>query len=284
MITGTNDRFPITFSLSIYRFLLAVYPKEFRQEYGADMLQVFRDCMLRAYGQDGAFGVFRLWALTLLDLVVSMVEEHLQKETKIMNKNTLIRLSGWALVLAGIGFISLFLNYYFYTNYPLMHIDNSFYSEFAYTYGNMVSPFLLSAGMLGLRALYSQSVGSTGKNILLLGALIGPPLTTLGSINPGTYDFWWYIYIGFALSMLCLALFGVIAVQRKPLPSGNSLPIVAGGIFPAILGISILINGSDFPFIVLALLIVQFLSMAAVGFILQGDVETQRTPMAAAAD
>ena len=45
------------------------------------MLQVFGDYCAHVFRQNGAQGVFRLWAITLFDLVQSLIEEHLQKET-----------------------------------------------------------------------------------------------------------------------------------------------------------------------------------------------------------
>ena len=101
MISTSRDIPLVAVSVSVYRFLLAAYPAEFREEYGEDMLQLFRDCALRAVGQSGSEGMVRLWAVTLLDLIKSLFEEHLQQETN-MSKSTFIRISGWALVLAGI--------------------------------------------------------------------------------------------------------------------------------------------------------------------------------------
>jgi hypothetical protein len=283
MITGTNEKFPIGFSLNIYRLLLAAYPKEFRQEYGADMLQVFRDCMRRAYGQNGAFGVFRLWALTLPDLAVSLVEEHLQKETKIMNKNTLIRLSGWALVLAGIGFFSITLGTYIDQNNPLMHFDNSVYYEFAYIYGVLVTPFLLAAGMLGLWARYRQSAGDLGNIMLLIGGIFGPILSLIGIIGASSSgELWLLIPFGSQISSLCLAIFGFDAIRSKPLPRLNFIPILAGIITPALFFTGLMRD--EINLLGFILITAQFLSMVILGIILQGDVEQQSgEPLAAAA-
>jgi hypothetical protein len=49
--------------------------------------------------------MFRLWAITLFDLVQSLVSEHTQKET-FMSRSKFIRLSGWSLML---GALTLFL-------------------------------------------------------------------------------------------------------------------------------------------------------------------------------
>jgi hypothetical protein len=51
---GRRAELPImAFSLKAYQVLLATYPAKFRQEYGSHMVQVFRDCCLRAIRQSG---------------------------------------------------------------------------------------------------------------------------------------------------------------------------------------------------------------------------------------
>lgn len=269
MITGTPDSFTVAFSVSVYRFLLAAYPKEFRQEYGEDMLQVFRDCTLRAYSQGRAYGVFRLWAVTLLDFAISVIEEHLQKETKLMNKNTLIRLSGWALVLAGIGFFSIFLGWYLSENYPLMHIDKTFYMDFAYVYGLMISPFLLSIGMLGLRAHYRKNLSSPEDVILLFGAISGPILSLISIL--GDDSLWMFIVYGPAVSMLCLAVFGIMAIGSKPLPRWNALPILSGFFLPILVAAYLIFEAENYEFYTFAVLIIQDLALVVLGILLQGD-------------
>ena len=110
MITRMTHISPVRFSVGVYRLLLAAYPKAFRDEYGPHMVQVFQDLSIRAYRQNGSDGILRLWAITLFDLLKSVVEEHLQKETN-MNKSTFIRISGWSLILGAVcipvhGFLS----------------------------------------------------------------------------------------------------------------------------------------------------------------------------------
>ena len=67
----------VSLSVRVYRLLLVTYPAKFKQEYGSQMLQVFGDYCAHVFRQNGAQGVFRLWAITLFDLVQSLIEEHL---------------------------------------------------------------------------------------------------------------------------------------------------------------------------------------------------------------
>jgi hypothetical protein len=59
----------------VYRALLAAYPKEFRDAYGSQMEQTFRD-LCRDELRRGGMGVLvRLWARTGLDLATTAVAE-----------------------------------------------------------------------------------------------------------------------------------------------------------------------------------------------------------------
>ena len=87
MMNLSRNNLPITFSVELYRLLLAAYPKKFRQEYGAHMLQFFRDCCIRVYQQSGPLGMLWLWTLTLFDFLHTVLEEHLQSEVAIIVKN-----------------------------------------------------------------------------------------------------------------------------------------------------------------------------------------------------
>lgn len=203
-----------------------------------------------------------------------------------MNKNTLIRLSGWALVLAGVGIFTIFFGWYLSENYPLMHIDKTFFFEFAYVYGLVVSPFLLAIGMFGLIARYRSKIGAAANSVLLFGAVVGPVLTMVGILGtPGNDNLWMFHIYGPSVSMLCLTIFGFMALGSKPLPRWNGLPILAGIFLPVFLLIDMIQGPTNgFPSYTLALLVIQLLSMVILGVTLQGDVEHQPEALMAAAD
>lgn len=66
----------------VYRLLLRLYPSEFRREYGPHMVQLFRDCARAAAARDGWSGHWQLWLRTLLDLIRTAPNEHLEKLRK----------------------------------------------------------------------------------------------------------------------------------------------------------------------------------------------------------
>src|SRR2546426_3088595 len=66
-------------SCRFYELLVRDYPEEFRSEYGPHMAQVFRDCY-RTEERSGSsqLGLLRFWLRTLLDLLQTAPQEHLE--------------------------------------------------------------------------------------------------------------------------------------------------------------------------------------------------------------
>ena len=282
MINKTTDLPIVAISAKVYQLLLLAYPTQFQQEYGLQMAQVFRDCCLRTIRQRGTSGMLKLWVITLLDLVQSVVAEHMQKETQMKRemKPEDIRRAGWALILGAISFVSgIFLAIIEYSNW----------SMFAFLLLVFVSLPLLVFGVLGLRSRYGEQVGRFGKNILLAGAILGPVTSIIG-FSPMSSDdpLWLLIWTGPAVLFLCLTLFGVAALYTKPMPRWNMLPIFAGLSYPAIILFHILNSlitkdWSDpgMPYVVIiGLITIQGITLLALGTILKADVPEERTVIA----
>ena len=80
----------------VYRWLLIVYPREHRREYGELMVQLFRDRMRR----DGkGVGGLAVWLHMTVDLAVTAFKEH--KEGTKMRKLTSIAIALTVLLAAG---------------------------------------------------------------------------------------------------------------------------------------------------------------------------------------
>jgi hypothetical protein len=60
----------------VYRALLSAYPREFRDAYGTEMTQVFRD-LCREERRSGMIGLVRLWARVALDLASTAAAERI---------------------------------------------------------------------------------------------------------------------------------------------------------------------------------------------------------------
>jgi hypothetical protein len=284
-MTGNSIDNPIIMvSLKTYKVLLIAYPTKFQEEYGSYMLQVFRDCCLRAFDQGGAMGMLRLWAITLLDFVKSVISEHMQKEIQMKkeDKEEIMRLGGWALMFGAIAVFMLLLGTYLEYNVddPLGRLGKLIETSFLIFF--VLTPILLMVGMLGLRTRYGDEVGWFGKNILLLGAIAGPAIDILGYIM-AAYEFvdWGGILFisGPAVPLVCIALFGVAALRSKPLPRWNALPFLAGIWYPIPFFYSLLIATKTGiwlewlnSIVTQVMVLIQFVTLFLLGYVLQRDV------------
>lgn len=283
MMRKSLDHPLVAFSVRVYQVFLIAYPTQFRQEYGLHMMQLFRDGCLRVVRQHGTSGMFKFWALTLLDLIQSVISEHTQKETQMKQemKPEDIRRAGWALILGAISFVfAIFIAIMDYS-----HGDGSLFALLSLVF---VSLPLLVFGVLGLRTRYGEKVGSFGKNILLLGAILGPIISIIGFFLTAIEPFWFAVYTGPAVLFLCLTLFGVAALYTKPMPRWNALPVIAGLSYPAIIILYIITSvmtgdwsNSSMPDAVNIILItIQGIALLALGYILKADVPEEKIVIA----
>jgi hypothetical protein len=218
----------------------------------------------------------RLWLLTLLDLMHSVLEQHLQKET-FMTKSHAIKLSGWAFMLASFGFLAV--------------MNDSMAMSFA---GLAFSSLLLSVGMLGLRAGYADRVGSFGRNMLLLGVLgmllACVSLGVLYRLQPqiqigyARIETRMLLYAGPAIGLLGLALFGLAALRRKPMAGLNWLPAATGVWYPAAYSFFFLYflshNGEwqyveQIYWLFSLMMLMQFATLCLFGFMLSADTREE---------
>ncbi len=91
----------------VYKALLMVYPKEFRDEYGPQIVRDFRDLCWEELERGGVAGFARLWGRTALDIAKTALAERssgrANDEEVVMNERRL----------AGIGFVLLLAPLYF---------------------------------------------------------------------------------------------------------------------------------------------------------------------------
>jgi uncharacterized membrane protein len=275
---------PIAVSVRVYQVLLSAYPTKFRQEYGSHMVQVFRDCCLRAVRQGGGNGMARLWLVTILDLLRSLIEEHTRKETD-MTRSKFIRLSGWSLMLGAVTLflflVGIYLEYEVYDPFRRFQAFN----EYSLLVSVWATPVLFAAGMMGLRTRYGNEVGGFGRNILLLGAIAGPAINIIGVYATPRVDWGWILlFSGNAVLLACLTIFGILAVRMKPLPRWNGLPLFAGIWYPALFSITFIVqafgwDGSPEPIFVAGVML-QSIALGMLGYILQADVPEEMVAIA----
>lgn len=287
-----KDPSPVSFSLSLYQFLLTTYPVGFRREYGPHMAQVFRDYCLRIYRLDGLPGMLRLWILTLLDYLKSVVEEHIQQGVH-MSKSKFIRLSGWALVLGAIAFtvvmVAIFRDVPEYSRHNALSQPIDLYFEYAVAILLPSAMFLWVVGIVGFYLRYSQETSGFGKFSLILG-MLGAGISSLITLawsfqlelTASDADFGVFVG-GLTLYFLGLILFGVVSVKDHLLPRWNALPIIAGSwvLLIWLLNLSGLgdlgLGESLSGIFLLVVTLLSMLSLAALGIILGSDSQEMAT-------
>ncbi|HET9910884.1 MAG TPA: hypothetical protein VFQ13_03285 [Anaerolineales bacterium] len=64
-------------SQRVYRWLLRLYPQDYRTAYGMEMFHVFTAQCREAHKGQGRWGILSLWSRTLADVIVTVIREHL---------------------------------------------------------------------------------------------------------------------------------------------------------------------------------------------------------------
>ena len=186
-----------------------------------------------------------------------------------------IQMAGWALIWGAIAFV---------IGNLLLTIGGAALWGISVALTHLLSMPLLVVGLLGVRNRYGNKVGEVGKNILWIGAILGPLITFIGLFGIA----YWpqplgiLFIIGPAVLLACLALFGVVALFKKPLPRWNVAPLIAGVWYPTLTLAYIItsINTGDWDGgpdigilgVVYAILcVVQGTALAALGYILKSD-------------
>ncbi len=269
----------LSFSDNLYRRFLWAYPAEYRRGFSEDMAQVFRDLCREIYEREGLLGFLELWLTTLFDLLKTAIEER-SREVVQMTKEKFVRLSGWALMLAGATFMLGFAIGGAETSFgdPLGG-DDAFY-EYSQLVLVPLAMASFTVGMLGMRTRYRAQVGGFGSISLLVGA-VGGAIGFIGAIVLfiAQEDMGWMVWVvGMLLLLVGLLLFGIAAVRKRPLPRWKALPLITGSLF-LLIPIAGLITGSDelsVPVLASIFLLIAA-GFVALGFVVQGDsVEEMR--------
>jgi len=184
-----------------------------------------------------------------------------------MSKPESIKRSGWLFVAASFAFITLLSG-----------------SDPIAIPGSLVSAILLAVGMSGLRLAYGERAGSFGRGMLLLG-MSGPALwvicivfMALMGVEAMEMGLWVMIFVGPAISLLGLTLFGLAALRSKPMPRLNWLPVFAGIWYPVTYTLFSVYDISHkgvfpdqyLPALVL-MVVIQFLTLCILGLVLIND-------------
>jgi hypothetical protein len=232
--------FPLANSLSvsvrIYRALLVVYPKKFREHYETQMVQVFRDSFKDTYHHNGMPGVIDLWLHTWADLLVTALMERIMERSQYMFSPKVILWGGVAGLFSGMLWMM---------------------TGLAPSSAGATLVIALILGLGGLVSLYSRQAGQGGR----LG-LAGFALAIIGTAL-ALATLWWFftffsgstprerieretvlvaqavltIMLAFVTLGVGLAMLGAASLRAKTLHRWRGLPLGLG-LLDTILGIS----------------------------------------------
>ncbi len=219
-------------SARIYRALLILYPADYRREYGALMVQVFRDVCRDRLRRQGIAGIVLWWCKTLLDLTLTAMEQR-RKVKHTMSRSTFGQLTGIFLILAGVcGTAAAFSqlqpgdHYRYYGIYQILLL--LFVPGFLFT----------GLGCIGLALRYAEALGKAGQWTLYLSA-VGALVLVPGVVVMQFDDSLWNIWLGGGmLHALALTAFGLLHLRKPVLPVFRALPLqLAAGWLVLLLGL-----------------------------------------------
>jgi hypothetical protein len=136
----------------VYRMLLAAYPKEFRDAYGSQMAQMFRD-LCREERRGGVVELMQLWVRVVIDLastaVVERIEERkLARHREVKMNERRLALAGLVLLLAPLFFVAASLLKYELGIGFLFDALDAFLSDPGRQYVfNLISPVVFLGGL-----------------------------------------------------------------------------------------------------------------------------------------
>lgn len=229
-------------SVALYRALLVLYPAAYRRDYGALMVQLFRDVAREKYAGGGILAMALWWCKTLVDLLVTAVEQR-RKEGNLVKANirtNLENIAGLNLIGGGMLWaVSAFSNF----QAPWLLSYSSIYGA---AVAMLVPAYLwVGVGCVGLALrrqsslgklqrglLYATSVTALLASVLLFIWVSSQPISVT-MVNGQTQTNWdgdqsirlWYTFVLHAAALLG---FGIMHFRRPILPIARWLPLLLG--------------------------------------------------------
>ena len=279
----------LAISVFIYRLMVQVYPQSFRQDYGEPMLQLFLDRCRLALQQNSLLGIPVLWAHTLVDFLLSVLEQYTNRGA--MNtKSNWNKISGWFLAISSL----LILVGYVASSRPIYNTYNFASNSFDRVLNVAVIPLLIggflsfSLGILGLLNNFKQRIDTLGKFGLIL-SLLGGITTMVGTIGISIKDVspWWqFIMLGMLAIFIGMGLFGINCLRAHLFSRWNFLPLMISIpiliLFVGSLGLNTSLGFSgELPEVLINIfLVISFGGLALIGIQLTKDSNrSQSTPV-----
>ena len=281
-------RKPVSLRISvfIYGLMVQVYPLSFRRAYGQPMLQLFQDRCHMALQQNRLLGIPVLWANTLVDFLLSVIEQYTNRGT--MNtKSNWIKISGWFLAISSLFIVVGFAA----SSRPIYNVYNLASKSFDRVLNVAAMPLLvagflsLTLGILGLLNNFKQRINPLGKFGLIL-SLLGGITTTVGIIGVSVSDgspWWELLMLGMLALFIGTGFFGVNCLRARLFSRWNFLPLMVSLPFVILFVGSLGLNSSlglplDIPEILnIIFLVVSFGGLALIGIQLSKDSDRSQS-------
>jgi hypothetical protein len=226
MKTDSQSPKLLTLSERAYRTLLILYPADFRDEYGQQMVQVFRDVCRDVYRHGGANELANWWATAVFDLVQAVIAER-RKVNLIMSQAKFIQWTGWLFILGGTFFAVSSIGQLQPTS------SNVFDGVHQLSlYALVPGMVLIMLGLFGVWLRYKVDMHLFGK-ISLIAALIGAVIMSFGwlfTLTAGN-GYWNVFMIGWLIQLMGQSVFGGFATTTHLLPKWNFALLIGSG-FP----------------------------------------------------
>lgn len=200
------------------------------------MAQVFQDCCRSAFRRAGTPGMLGLWARTMLDYVLTLIEEHMQRGMD-MSRASFLNWSGWALLsgplMIFLGFLASTRPEYSPYNARSLPIDR-FLNGSVYVL-LAVGLVLAAVGVFGVLVRFGARAGVFGRGSLLLSGMGGcvSAAGAVGTVFKDSEIWWTSMFIGLVGLLLGVGLFGIVCVQRRLLGGWSGVPLATALWMPA---------------------------------------------------
>ncbi len=220
----------------LYSILLCLYPADYRRDYGALMRQFFRDVMRERYRRQGIAGVVLWWCKTLLDLVLTVIEQR-RKANFTMSKATLTQTMSYIasiMLVAGgsCGAIAAFSQLQ-----PGDH--DTYYGIYQALLLFLMPGFLfIGLGCIGLALRYENSISIPTKwSLYLMGiSSVAMAFSAVGMLAQAA---WWNLwFVSAAVHVGALLVFGLLFARKPFLPIFRWLPLQMGSGWLMLAGIT----------------------------------------------
>lgn len=212
----------------LYRLILSVYPRRFRDEYEEEMAQTMRDQVRDAWTQRGAVGVTGLWLRVLVDSARSAFVEH--------------RKQGWGVNLSwpglgyglatAIGYSLAFVSFIAWSGELVgFETAENWLRHRRYLYPILAGPGFVLVGV-GLSGLYRRLEASNRPTIQSIRLGVGLGLAGVAGITAdlfGSSDYFagFSTPAAFVFLTLALASMGRIALQKSTFGPFSFVPLAA---------------------------------------------------------